>query len=332
MGVSKVDFNGKTLVDLTGDTVTESNLLQGATAHNAAGEQVEGAVVVPTKTSELENDAGYAKKTEVVTGVKGNNETDYRTGDVNITPENVGALPTKGGGKIIREDDISVIELFSNYKALGAREIAGFLLGANEVELVRIQSEIQNNAVAFWAQERKTGKDIFKFSLKEHVINDNGTTKNILLDGDDISDCMVNGKELSEAIAEASTSLTNNLLATVPGVSALDAAVGPVIENRFGGCSFEQDGEDFYIVGADSVRKKLGSDGKRIESISFKQSFSVTHTASGTGTSKFTITYTITFSYENDILTGFSVSSSGWGTKGSYYATNGGTSGNEIIQ
>lgn len=25
------------------------------------------------------------------------------------------------------------------------------------------------------------------------------------------------------------------------------------------GCSFEQDGEDFYIVGADSVRKKLGN-------------------------------------------------------------------------
>ena len=25
------------------------------------------------------------------------------------------------------------------------------------------------------------------------------------------------------------------------------------------GCSLEQDGEDFYIVGADSVRKKLGS-------------------------------------------------------------------------
>ena len=28
-------------------------------------------------------------------------------------------------------------------------------------------------------------------------------------------------------------------------------------DNKFGGCSIEQDGSDFYIVGADSVRKKL---------------------------------------------------------------------------
>lgn len=32
-----------------------------------------------------------------VTGVKGNNETVYRTGNVNITAENIGALSTKGG-------------------------------------------------------------------------------------------------------------------------------------------------------------------------------------------------------------------------------------------
>lgn len=31
------------------------------------------------------------------------------------------------------------------------------------------------------------------------------------------------------------------------------------LNNKLNGCSLEQDGEDFYIVGADSVRKKLGS-------------------------------------------------------------------------
>ena len=44
----------------------------------------------------------------LVTGVKGDNETDYRTGDVNITPANVGAIPTTGGevtGAIIRKTD-----------------------------------------------------------------------------------------------------------------------------------------------------------------------------------------------------------------------------------
>lgn len=31
------------------------------------------------------------------------------------------------------------------------------------------------------------------------------------------------------------------------------------INSNFGGCSFEQEGNDFYIKGADAVRKKLGS-------------------------------------------------------------------------
>ena len=42
MGVSKVDFAGNTLVDLTGDSVTPETLLEGATAHNAAGELIAG--------------------------------------------------------------------------------------------------------------------------------------------------------------------------------------------------------------------------------------------------------------------------------------------------
>ena len=42
MGVSKVDFAGNTLVDLTGDSVTPATLKKGETAHNAAGEQIIG--------------------------------------------------------------------------------------------------------------------------------------------------------------------------------------------------------------------------------------------------------------------------------------------------
>ena len=42
MGVSKVVYGGKTLIDLTGDTVTEDKLLKGATAHGKDGEVVTG--------------------------------------------------------------------------------------------------------------------------------------------------------------------------------------------------------------------------------------------------------------------------------------------------
>jgi hypothetical protein len=42
MGISKVNFGGDTLIDLTNDSVTADMLVKGATAHDAAGEQVVG--------------------------------------------------------------------------------------------------------------------------------------------------------------------------------------------------------------------------------------------------------------------------------------------------
>ena len=52
MAVNRVEINGVPVLDLTQDTVTPQNLLQGETAHNAAGEQIDGAVVVaPASTT-----------------------------------------------------------------------------------------------------------------------------------------------------------------------------------------------------------------------------------------------------------------------------------------
>jgi hypothetical protein len=42
MGVSRVDFGDETLIDLTEDSVTPQTLILGATAHNSAGEPIEG--------------------------------------------------------------------------------------------------------------------------------------------------------------------------------------------------------------------------------------------------------------------------------------------------
>lgn len=55
MAVNKVEIDGEVKLDLTQDTVTEDTLLQGVTAHDAAGNPVEGKVLttpVP-KTSDL---------------------------------------------------------------------------------------------------------------------------------------------------------------------------------------------------------------------------------------------------------------------------------------
>nr|DAJ94244.1 MAG TPA: leucine-rich repeat protein [Caudoviricetes sp.] len=42
MAISKVNYGDQTLIDLTSDSVSESTLLKGVTAHNAAGEQITG--------------------------------------------------------------------------------------------------------------------------------------------------------------------------------------------------------------------------------------------------------------------------------------------------
>lgn len=46
MAISKVEYGGNTLVDLTSDTVTSDTMLSGYTAHDKAGNVVTGTVVV----------------------------------------------------------------------------------------------------------------------------------------------------------------------------------------------------------------------------------------------------------------------------------------------
>ena len=48
MGVSKVDYAGTTLVDLTGDTVSSESLVEGYTATDASGEKITGTLGVAT--------------------------------------------------------------------------------------------------------------------------------------------------------------------------------------------------------------------------------------------------------------------------------------------
>ena len=46
MGVQKVEFGDRTLIDLSDSTVTENTLLAGATAYNANGDKISGGVTV----------------------------------------------------------------------------------------------------------------------------------------------------------------------------------------------------------------------------------------------------------------------------------------------
>lgn len=77
---------------------------------------------------------------------------------------------------------------------------------------------------------------------------------------------VVSGKDMSEL--EKTFVKKRDILKTMEEVSAnkdADKVVGPEVvkelSNNLGGCSLEQENGNFYIVGADSARKKLGSNG-----------------------------------------------------------------------
>lgn len=108
------------------------------------------------KTKEAVGGAG------AVTGVKGNNETVYRAGNVNITAENIGALPTSGG---VVNGDITP----------GKNELYDLGTSGNKwdnawihcVEADVINGELNGNAAtATKATQDANGDDIVKYYRK----------------------------------------------------------------------------------------------------------------------------------------------------------------------
>lgn len=160
MGVNKVEFGGETLIDLTGDTVMPQSLLRGYSAHNKAGELIEGLAVIPT------------------------------VGNGTVTIKQNGA---NKGTFTMNQSGNTTIELTDNNTTYGA-------------------ATQSTNGLMTAADKKK-------------------------LDG---------------------LTPTTSLAVTQEGTSILDGTVGKILNDKFGGCSLEQEGEDFYIVGADAVRKKLG--------------------------------------------------------------------------
>ena len=80
MGYSKIVFGSKTLIDLTGDTLTADKLLEGITAHDKAGEPVVGACSFDVDSGDatvavaeiLNGKTGYARG-QKLTGTMPNN-------------------------------------------------------------------------------------------------------------------------------------------------------------------------------------------------------------------------------------------------------------------
>lgn len=95
MGVSKVDFAGNTLINLTGDSVTPETLLEGATAHNAAGDQIAGAVAVAPASNTTPKAPGTASA---------GSESAYARGD-HVHPKQTVTKSDVGLGNV---DNVSI--------------------------------------------------------------------------------------------------------------------------------------------------------------------------------------------------------------------------------
>ena len=101
MAVNKVEINGETKLDLTGDTVTPETLLSGATAHNAAGEQIDGAVSVAPASNTTPKAPGTASAGSESAYARGDHvhpRDDTKQAKINV----LGILKGYGDGSVVR--------------------------------------------------------------------------------------------------------------------------------------------------------------------------------------------------------------------------------------
>jgi hypothetical protein len=125
MGVSKAVYNGKTLIDLTQDTVTETKLLSGYTAHKADGTIINGGITTkqaatytPTTTDQTFAEDEYLYGNVVLKG------------DPNLLAENIKAGVTIFGVTGTAEEYIQPLPARSSTTTLS---IARYDLGSASI-------------------------------------------------------------------------------------------------------------------------------------------------------------------------------------------------------
>ena len=92
MGVSKIVYDGQTLIDLTGDTVVADKLLKGYKAHGADGEVINGSCEYDANTQDA-----TAIASEILAGKTAYNKGNKVTGTMKNNGAVTGTISTKAG-------------------------------------------------------------------------------------------------------------------------------------------------------------------------------------------------------------------------------------------
>lgn len=94
MAVKKIQFDGRTLIDLTADTVTAARLQRGYTAHNADGNIITGTLDLPSGSVNITANGTYdvSNKASAVVSVP-QGATNAYTAVVTLGTHNAGNVP-----------------------------------------------------------------------------------------------------------------------------------------------------------------------------------------------------------------------------------------------
>ena len=97
MGISKVVFDGDTLIDLTNDTVTDMTLLNGVTAHNANGDPIVGEMFLGAlaKLDFINYQSDYLVNKPVLGSLASKNSIDYNSNYITNKPDRVSVIMNK---------------------------------------------------------------------------------------------------------------------------------------------------------------------------------------------------------------------------------------------